>query len=396
MILMQIGNFLESSIIVLFLTYFFNLKKRYAWWCIALIYFEMLLIKSDETFFLEGLVVLTLSLYIRILNGKFQAKHLLAIILVILTDGLCGVIGSINVALFDVARTNGNQLSFDQLDLTFLFSELFFSLILYLFYCQKKSKEELNSGTLKSLFILEGCMLYLFWSLIYLILFGKSEILMLIIIASMILLSVFLIAYLKKIMNQEKKIKILEIEKQRISFIEQNQHNLEILKNEFEYNQHHLLFMLMHCKEAIQREEKLKACQIIDEQITYISKFSNTIMTKNNFFDMILNTKLNNLWLKGREVKAVINISEDECYDQSQFVEFISTLLDLFDSVSIYSKCIELYIQEDELAITINFYTTVIKGTDMESLLDGIVPMDYIYKLDQENDFVHLKIMMTR
>lgn len=57
-------------------------------------------------------------------------------------------------------------------------------------------------------------------------------------------------------------------------------------------------------------------------------------------------SKLNDLWIEGRNFKISIFISKDPFYDQTNFVKLFLDLIDLFHQISTYSCDIEISIIE--------------------------------------------------
>ena len=187
-----------------------------------------------------------------------------------------------------------------------------------------------------------------------------------IIIIIMILLSgiAFFSMELSYKIHKEEKLKLNYMLESQKNIINQDTYEkLQFLKYEVIDMEHKLMYILLQIKNQTM-DNNIK--KIANNYIKNLSKYSAIFITDNPYFDTVICSKLNELWMEGRNFKISIFISKDPFYDQMNFVKLLLELIDLFHQISIYSCDIEISINEKNQFVVIKLISQLCNTKELE------------------------------
>lgn len=137
-------------------------------------------------------------------------------------------------------------------------------------------------------------------------------------------------------------------QEQKNEFQIQKQNTFKQLKNELDRTEHRILYHLNLVESLIENKDYSDAKKIIQEYKEKIIKMKINLYTGNDVFDYILNNKIDDLQAKDVFVKSVVMIQKDNFYDDLEFLNYISDILDEFSSFSYLTleiKQIDTYVK---------------------------------------------------
>ena len=163
------------------------------------------------------------------------------------------------------------------------------------------------------------------------------------------------------------------------------------IKNEIDAIDHRLFYVIFQIDNYLNTNEIDKIHKIIDQYKSIILKHNMILETGNSIFDCLLSLKINDLILNNTNFKNCIFISKDEFYDDYQFVNFVSKLLEHLKSCNE----IELYMNEesDYTIIKIIFnYDNLNIDLIHDYLTKELTKFDSNYKIQEKKSEIKIAI----
>lgn len=135
--------------------------------------------------------------------------------------------------------------------------------------------------------------------------------------------------------------KLDSLNKEKINYmrtqelLKYNEQKLELmnhLKNEIAATDHRMFYMLYQIENYLVDEEYEKMEKLLEKYRETMIKYKLIIDTQNPVFDCLFSLKVNDLILKGVNVDNSIFISKQNLYNNINFINIITTILDFFSS----------------------------------------------------------------
>lgn len=362
-------NFFEDFVLNCFLAKSFNVKNKFKFVILGTSFSGLattLLDKSNSIseYILLGVIFLIELILLRFFEERITFKHilcvLLGIILIIFSNFIALSISSciFSIEIFNIAD-NYNIFVY-----TIILSKVMLVLASFIATrCLLKANMELQLKEWWPLILIEIMVVISLFTLCYGMIYSLSTTIIIII---MILLSgiAFFSMELSYKIHKEEKLKLnYMLESQKNILNQETYEKLQFLKCEVLDMEHKLMYILLQIKNQTMNNNIKK---IIDNYIKNLSKYSAIFITDNPYFDTVICSKLNDLWIEGRNFKISIFISKDPFYDQTNFVKLLLDLIDLFHQISTYSCDIEISIIEKNQFTVIKLISQLCNTKELE------------------------------
>ena len=185
----------------------------------------------------------------------------------------------------------------------------------------------------------------------------------------LLIISNFLFIFIIYKINKLNEINLIYIkEKQLKKFEKEKLITIKNIKNEIDAIDHRLFYVIFQIDNLLKKKEFTKISQLLDKYKIMILKHKMIIDTGNSVFDCLVSLKINDLIINGLDVKTCIFISQNESYNDLNFINFINNILVFF------SKCISIQFNLNEInsfvRINILYKNNSINTTRMSEYLN--------------------------
>lgn len=360
-------NFFEDFVLNCFLAKSFNVKNKFKFVILGTSFSGLattLLDKSNSIseYILLGVIFLIELILLRFFEERITFKLilcvLLGIFLIIFSDFIALSISSciFSIEIFNIAE-NYNIFVY-----TIILSKVILVLVSFIATrCLLKANMELQLKEWWPLILIEIIVVISLFTLCYGMIYSLSTTIIIMILLSGIAFFSMELSY--KIHKEEKLKSNYMLESQKNSLNKETYEKLQFLKCEVLDMEHKLMYILLQIKNQTMNNNIKK---IIDNYIKNLSKYSAIFITDNPYFDTVICSKLNDLWIEGRNFKISIFISKDPFYDQTNFVKLLLDLIDLFHQISTYSCDIEISIIEKNQFTVIKLISQLCNTKELE------------------------------
>lgn len=360
-------NFFEDFVLNCFLAKSFNVKNKFKFVILGTSFSGLattLLDKSNSIseYILLGVIFLIELILLRFFEERVTFKLilcvLLGIFLIIFSDFIALSISSciFSIEIFNIAE-NYNIFVY-----TIILSKVILVLVSFIATrCLLKANMELQLKEWWPLILIEIIVVISLFTLCYGMIYSLSTTIIIMILLSGIAFFSMELSY--KIHKEEKLKSNYMLESQKNSLNKETYEKLQFLKCEVLDMEHKLMYILLQIKNQTMNNNIKK---IIDNYIKNLSKYSAIFITDNPYFDTVICSKLNDLWIEGRNFKISIFISKDPFYDQTNFVKLLLDLIDLFHQISTYSCDIEISIIEKNQFTVIKLISQLCNTKELE------------------------------
>ena len=197
----------------------------------------------------------------------------------------------------------------------------------------------------------------------------------------------FLIAAREKLEDyyyskSEEKIEIARLE-ELTKYNEEKLIMMKNIQNDIQATDHRLFYILYQLELCLDNDEYDKAKIVLQKYKDLVTKYKIVINTGNSIFDMLYSLKMNDFIMREIKVENNLFISQNEFYNDFEFINFLCDLLNYF------SGCKYLYItmQEDNnrLVVKIMYREGEVDISKIEEHIKFHLHDKDLYNLDQYN-----------
>lgn len=362
-------NFFEDFVLNCFLAKYFTVKNKFMFVIFGTSFSGLATTLLDTSnsiseYILLGVIFLIELILLRFFEERITFKHILCVLLGIFLIIFSNFIAlSISSCIFSIEIFNIAD-NYNVFVYTIILSKVILVLVSFVVTrCLLKANIELQLKEWWPLILIEIIVVISLFTLGYGMIYSLSTTIIIII---MILLSgiAFFSMELSYKIHKEEKLKLNYMLESQKNIINQDTYEkLQFLKYEVIDMEHKLMYILLQIKNQTM-DNNIK--KIANNYIKNLSKYSAIFITDNPYFDTVICSKLNELWMEGRNFKISIFISKDPFYDQMNFVKLLLELIDLFHQISIYSCDIEISINEKNQFVVIKLISQLCNTKELE------------------------------
>lgn len=391
-------NFIEVFLFSSFIAYFFELNKKTRYIIIiGIINFVLTNLSSIYSYdgvFLTVLVLLVtiLGLIVEIKKVTFQILFIPIIYNIIII--LCTTISMwFTTTIFSIQSSDLflNKAIYCFACILAKLMQFIFSIPLY--FGIKKSNITLKLREWWIVIVAELSMIVSIGLCLYTLNFEKYDISLIKFLLVLLILSNFLF-YLVILMsnrNYNDKIKN-EREIQKLAFNQQKYTAIEHLRNETESLNHRMFYILWQIEWLAEKKDIDQIKSTVKKYKNLLNKNQYVINSGNDIFDCLLSLKFSKCFDKGTDLKYSIAVQKKDFYDNLEFINYISNII---DEILIDSNYIDLSMLEINsfLLISIDIKERKNQCDELNKLIDQLAKKyGAKYKTRSNNNNYNVKI----
>lgn len=396
-------NYAEAFIINFFISEYLLLKKKKKYLVISsiIIFLEITISNYINEFsqYLIPIIIISLILLIKIFTKKYSFMSLItciiAIIILLLSNYISLFLTSI---IFEISILELPK-KLNVFYFSIIFSKLIFFLmvLLILHFNNKIVYRKIHNNWIKSSLLLTIILLMILALLIEALLTDdiSHNMIMVLIISIIILTIIFIILFYKLQKENDLNLKY-QLDIQKSFYTKENYLKIRKLNSQIKDIEHHMNYVLMQIKNNVINADYQQALITLDEYINKTKHLRSHIDTDNPYFNFILNDKISKLQIKHIYLKCTISIQKDEVYDNIEFCNFLTTLID--ELVFIASKNIDIQFSITDLGEYI-FIQLIFESNQIDSIRKTLDlskdHIDYSIKELEKNCYL-LKIVLQK
>lgn len=390
-------NIIEAFIFPTFISYYFKLdyKKKF----IIFSGFTQLLVLNIFSYFNKSSSILTLiiiliniiSLYL--VNKKIDFVSVFVIILYNLIILLSSIIGLCSHMIFIIMPIIKPLNSEGEHIIICLIAKIVLLIITYvILYLKINFTLSLDLKNWKLILIFEMILISLIAFVGYILVASINNYFIFYFLLMFLIILNFLFIFIIY--------KIDKLNKQNLRYVKENEAKkfdrekliaIKNVKNEIDAIDHRLFYIIFQIDNLLVKNELTKISEILDKYKIMILKHKMVIDTENSVFDCLVSLKINDLIINGLDIKTCIFISQNEYYNNLNFINFINNILNLF------SKCTSIQLNLTEinnfLRINILYKSNLVNTTVISEYLDiELKKINGYYSIDNSELKIVIKI----
>lgn len=217
------------------------------------------------------------------------------------------------------------------------------------------------------------------------------EQLVLVISLTLLTLSIFFIYTYHKILQISKENTEYLLNEQRHQYRSMNKDALLRASEDMKSLEHRMSYSLLQIKDYILHNNQESALYIIDQYTNQIHKYKSSIHTDNPYFDYIMNSKINHLYMYGYSLKLTTTLNYKQVLENQDVLDMLIKIIDYYASISEdFDIAIECIDKGHFLLFTISTYTHI----STHEISDKIKQHTFLYTIKNSDFFVSCQFLI--
>lgn len=386
---------IEDIIMVYFLSLYIDiddqLKNKFIFFVTGISVIETTIFEDNYSMFLPIILSVSLIFSIYLLKERISLNDVVACVMfpaiIIITDLISLILLSIILTL-DISNITLNA---DYIVVASLVAKLmsivFFSTLLFL---HKRIKNRLNYRTWWVLLPIWGCLFVILYFLGLSILYknvGINNIRFITIV--LIFLSILLLILFYKIQKENEVMRRIELDNQKIYYIEKNKRIMNKLYDDISKIEHSSMYNFLHIKGLLASRNYEEIEEFVNKNINNIKKYKNILITENEYFNYVINKKINELILYNSNIKICVTLENKYFQIEESVLNSLTEAIDIIFRISDKNKSfnINFYQMNIFLKTTIIFQKNKYYITEKEEYINSLARLNINYSYKEVEDY---------
>lgn len=386
---------IEDIIMVYFLSLYIDiddqLKNKFIFFVTGISVIETTIFEDNYSMFLPIILSVSLIFSIYLLKERISLNDVVACVMfpaiIIITDLISLILLSIILTL-DISNITLNA---DYIVVASLVAKLmsivFFSTLLFL---HKRIKNRLNYRTWWVLLPIWGCLFVILYFLGLSILYKNVDINNIrFITIILIFLSILLLILFYKIQKENEVMRRIELDNQKIYYIEKNKRMMNKLYDDISKIEHSSMYNFLHIKGLLASRNYEEIEEFVNKNINNIKKYKNILITENEYFNYVINKKINELILYNSNIKICVTLENKYFQIEESVLNSLTEAIDIIFRISDKNKSfnINFYQMNIFLKTTIIFQKNKYYITEKEEYINSLAQLNINYSYKEVEDY---------